>query len=156
MYHYTESGLDNVWLENGYNEKQTAYGKSVSVDDADGLHQVLAIQITNKKGRITGKELRFLRAMLGLSQDGIAKMIGVTEQSLSLWERTGKVPKSADTVVRLLVLERLDGDGKISEVINRINDVERLVNQRIVAKETRHRWTSKLKAAEDERFALAA
>lgn len=156
MYHYTESGLDNVWLENGYSEKQTAYGKATSIDDADGLHQVLAIEITNKKGQITGKELRFLRVLLGLSQEGIAKMIGVTEQSVSLWERTGKVPKPTDTVVRLLVLERLNGNGKISEVIERINNVERLVNQRIVARETRRRWTSKVSAAEDERFALAA
>lgn len=41
--------------------------------------------------------------------------------------------------------------------IERINIVERICNQRIVAKEGRHKWTSKIEAIKnDERFALAA
>lgn len=31
MYHYTQCGLDNVWLENGYKVKKTAYGQAVAV-----------------------------------------------------------------------------------------------------------------------------
>ena len=42
MYHYTECGLDNVWLSNGYTEKKTAYGKAVSISNADELHKILA------------------------------------------------------------------------------------------------------------------
>ncbi len=150
MYHYTESGLDNVWLENGYKEKKTPYGMAVAIDDADGLHEVLALEIANKQGRMTGKELRFLRVLLSLSQQGIAKMVGTTDQSMSLWERKGNVPISADALVRLLVLEKLTGDGKISEVIHRINVVERLVNQRIVATERKSKWRSKVESDEKE------
>ena len=150
MYHYTESGLDNVWLENGYKEKKTPYGMAVAIDDADGLHEVLALEIANKQGRMTGKELRFLRVLLSLSQQGIAKMVGTTDQSMSLWERKGNVPISADALVRLLVLEKLTGDGKISEVIHRINVVERLVNQRIVATERKSKWRSKVESDEIE------
>ena len=150
MYHYTESGLDNVWLENGYKEKKTPYGMAVAIDDADGLHEVLALEIANKQGRMTGKELRFLRVLLSLSQQGIAKMVGTTDQSMSLLERKGNVPISADALVRLLVLEKLTGDGKISEVIHRINVVERLVNQRIVATERKSKWRSKVESDEKE------
>lgn len=147
MYHYTECGLVNVWLANGYNEKQTAYGSAVSVDDADGLHAVLAIAVTNKEGRITGKELRFLRVLLEMSQASMARMLGATEQSVSLWERTGKVPRHADAMTRLLVLERFKGDAsKVTQIIERINVVERLMGQRIVASEKRHGWTSKTEA----------
>lgn len=156
MYHYTECGLDNVWLENGYHEKRTPYGKAVSVEDADGLHKVIAMSIANKKGKLTGKELRFMRNLLELSQANFAKAVGQTEQSVSLWERTGKVPLAADLVVRMLVSEKLNGNAKISEVLKRINDVDRLVNQRIVAKEQRHQWKSRFQVVEDEGFALAA
>ncbi len=156
MYHYTECGLDNVWLENGYTERRTHYGKGVSIDDADGLHQVLVAAVLKKKGRMTGKELRFLRTELGLSQDNLGRCLGATDQSVSLWERTGKVPAQTDALVRLLVIERLRGNETVTAILNRINDVDRLVNQRIVAKETRKRWTSAVAAAEDERFALAA
>lgn len=144
MYHYTESGLANVWLENGYVVRDTPYGKSVAIEEADALHQVLALTIVNKKGRTTGKELRFLRVMLGLSQDSLGtKCLGVTEQSVSLWERTGKVPKSADVLVRMLVLERLNGNARITELLERINTVDRLVNQRLIAKERGEKWTVK-------------
>ena len=66
-----------------------------------------------------------------------------TIQALSLWERTGKVPVSGDAVIRMLTLERLEGDGKMSHVIERINTVDRLVNQKIVAHAARHTWTAK-------------
>jgi DNA-binding transcriptional regulator YiaG len=158
MYHYTECGLDNVWLENGYTVKKTAYGKATSVDDADGLHQVLSIELTQKKGRVTGKELRFMRTALGMSQEGLGKCVGATEQSVSLWERTGKVPQYADSILRLLVSEKLNGNSKVTEVIERINTVERICNQRIVAREKKHKWTSTtvVKIENDERVALAA
>lgn len=158
MYHYTACGLDNVWLENGYAVKKTAYGKATSVDDAIGLHQVLTIELTQKKGRVTGKELRFMRTVLGMSQEGLGKCVGATEQSVSLWERTGKVPQYADSILRLLVSEKLNGNSKVTDIIERINTVERICNQRIVAREKKHKWTSSTvdKIENDERFALAA
>lgn len=155
MYHYTQCGLENVWLENGYAEKKTPYGKAVAIEDADGLHKVLALGLIEKKGRITGKELRFLRVVIGLSQDGLGKLVGVSEQAVSLWERTGKVPQGADSLTRLLVSEKLNGNCKVSDVIERISTVERMINQRIVARESRRKWSSRMAPAEDECFSLA-
>lgn len=158
MYHYKECGLDNVWLENGYIVKKTAYGKATSVDDAISLHKVLAMELAQKKGRITGKELRFMRTVLGMSQEGLGKCVGASEQSVSLWERTGKVPQYADSLMRLILSENLNGNSKVSEVIDRINTVERICNQQIVAREKKHKWTSSTvnNIENDQRFALAA
>lgn len=150
MYHYTECGLDNVWLANGYTVHITPYGKGVSVKDADSLLHELAKWLTQKPGRLTGKELRFLRTLLCLSQAGLGAMLGATEQSISLWERTGKVPKTSDALLRMLVLEKFNGDGKVSQVIDRINTVEALVNQQIVARARQHRWTAKFQAEKPE------
>lgn len=147
MYHYTTSGLDNVWLQNGYTVKQTPYGEAVSVVDADALHGMLAICLTKKAGRLTGKEFRFLRTMMCLSQQALASMMGVSEQALSLWERNNRVTQSGDAVVRMLILEKLEGDGKMSKVIERVNTVERLCNQQIVARARSHKWTAR---AQDE------
>ncbi|GAB3487635.1 hypothetical protein GCM10027399_01620 [Curvibacter fontanus] len=94
MYHYTQCGLDNVWLENGYKGKKTAYGQAVAVEDADGLHQ--ALELVAKQGRLNGKELKFLHVAMGLSQGRLGKLLGATEQSVSLCERTGKVPQAAE------------------------------------------------------------
>ena len=39
VYHYTESGLNNVFLENGVSIHEAVYGKGVSIMDTDGLHR---------------------------------------------------------------------------------------------------------------------
>lgn len=150
MYHYTESGLDNVWLANGYREKETPYGKGVAFADADQLDETIARCLVNKAGRLTGKEFRFLRSLLGLAQRSLADMLDVTEQSVSLWERTGKVPKLQDAVLRKFVLEHLDGDGKLTDLIARTNTVDRLLHQQIVVRARDHKWTAKSQAEKPE------
>jgi DNA-binding transcriptional regulator YiaG len=58
------------------------------------------VRSVNKPARLMGKEFRFLRVMLKLSQAAMAKMQGVSEQNVSLWERHGKVPKANDKLMR--------------------------------------------------------
>ncbi len=147
MYHYNSSGLDNVWLKSGYRVHQTAYGEGVSIDDVGGLHRMLASRLANKPGPINQKELRFLRVHLNLSQDGLAKLVGVDAQTVSLWERRKKLPLAAETVVRMLVLEVVKSGTAITQVIERINSVERLVHQRIVATEGRRAWRTEVQDA---------
>lgn len=144
MYHYVSSGLDNVWLTNGYTIRQTSYGPGVSIHDIDGLHKMLALQVANKPGPLNRKELRFLRTHLNLSQGALAKLVGVDEQTVSLWERNKKLPQAAETVLRTLVIQTHKGDGAIKGVIDRINTVERLMNQRIVASESGRIWRTKI------------
>jgi len=36
MYHYTDAGLKNVWLTNGYQQQNTPYGRVVAVQDVEG------------------------------------------------------------------------------------------------------------------------
>ena len=56
----------------------------------------------------------------------------------------------------MLVIERAKGNVKVTAILDRINDVDRLMNQKIVAKETRKKWHSEVAEFNDERFALAA
>ena len=81
-YRYTESGLTNVWLANGYTVRKTKYGEGVSIHDVDGLHRALARALSNKS-RLTGTEVRFLRKEMGLSQRGLGELLGVTDQAVS-------------------------------------------------------------------------
>jgi hypothetical protein len=54
-YHYTESGLANVWLVNGFTRRKTKYGDGVSIRNVDELHRALA-QALAIKPRLTGNE----------------------------------------------------------------------------------------------------
>lgn len=138
-YHYTQCGLDNVWLENGYVIKKTRHGDAVAVNDVEGLHRLLAITLAGGHMPLAGKEFRFLRTLLGLTQEGLAKVMGVTEGAVSLWERKGNVPRANDQLIRLMVLAKHDGDAKVSEVLERIRTVEKLVNQKYVVRDTGQR-----------------
>lgn len=149
MYHYTACGLDNVWLTNGYVEKATAYGKAVAVVNADELHALLGCDLVKKKVKLSGKEMRFLRVQMGLSQAGLASLHGVTEQAISLWERQGKIPLANDRLTRLYYLAHVAKDTPLGKAIDRLKTVESLVHQRIVATNSaRHVWSSKV--TEDE------
>lgn len=140
MYHYTESGLRNVWLENGYREEVTPYGKGVAIEDVEGLHKVIGISLAKEKPTLTGLEFRFLRKELGLSQARLAQWWGYDAQSVANWEKRGKVPKIADRFIRAFYLEKISGNPSVVEIVERLSDMDRQEKQRLTFKETTRGW----------------
>jgi DNA-binding transcriptional regulator YiaG len=144
-YRYTESGLTNVWLANGYTIRKTKYGDGVSIHDMDGLHRALGRALSNKP-RLTGTEVRFLRKEMGLSQRGLGELLGVTDQAVSLWERKGQLPKTADRLLRLIYVEHDRGNAPIRTTIQRINEMDSQDREKIVAEEAKGGWKTRLAA----------
>ncbi|MET0776172.1 MAG: transcriptional regulator [Pseudomonas mandelii] len=124
MYHYVESGLPNVWLSNGFVVKQTAYGESVAITDVKGLHDVIGKAIAEKPSVLTGAEFRFLRKELGLSQESLAEIVGLTGQAVAIWEKTDKIPMVNDRYLRGLYLEAKTGEADLMAAINTINKLD--------------------------------
>ena len=148
MYHYTDGGLRNVWLANGYEIKQTPFGEGVSFHNLDGLTQSICMALTNKASLLTGAEFHYIRsAGMLLSQPALGKLMGIDGQSVARWEKTSKVPRWADKLVRLLYTAQAEGNEPIAKAVERIKTVERLVKQKIVVKESRGHWRPSL---EDE------
>ena len=142
-YRYTESGLTNVWLVNGYTMRKTKYGEGVSIRDVDGLHRALARALSNKP-RLTGTEVRFLRKEMGLSQRGLGELLGVTDQAVALWERKGWLPKTADRLLRLIYVEHDRGNAPIRSTIQRINDRDTQNLDQIIADAAKGGWKTRL------------
>lgn len=124
MYHYVESGLPNVWLSNGFVVKETPYGEAVAITDVQGLHDTIGKALAEKPADLTGAEFRFLRKELGLSQDRLASIVGMTGQSVAIWEKTDSVPRVHDRYLRGLYLEAKTGEADLMAAINKINDLE--------------------------------
>jgi DNA-binding transcriptional regulator YiaG len=148
MYHYTDGGLKNVWLFNGYTVQKTPYGEAVAVRDADGLTRAICLAHTKKAAPLTGTEFRYIRqgGML-LSQPALGKMMGIDGQSVARWEKSGRLPKWADKFVRLLYGAHANGNEPIRLAVDRMQTVERLVKQRIVVREFRTGWKPQLEEA---------
>jgi len=138
-YHYTDSGLNNVWLANGYDVVKSRYGDGVVIHDLAGLHHAIGT-ILCQKAHLTGAEVRFLRKEMGLSQRGIGLLLGVTDQAVAKWEKHGHVPRTADRMIRLIYLEKTGGNVKIQETIELINHTDRQHYEKIVAESSAGSW----------------
>lgn len=153
-FQYIACGLDNVWLANGYKVKATRHGNAVAVNDVDGLHKLIAQTLIEKKGRLTGKEFRFLRTQLGLSQEALGALLDFSENAVSLWERKDTVPAACDQWLRMSVLAKLEGNAKLADAIARTQSAHKLVYQKYVVKEVNGKRT--LSVVKQPQSAVAA
>jgi DNA-binding transcriptional regulator YiaG len=148
MYHYTESGLRNIWLVNGYRVQETPHGRGVSFDNVAGLHRAVGRWLCAYRPRLTGAEFRFLRHELDLSQAALAALLGNNAQSVALWEKGRvRVPAWADRLIRALYREHLGENVKIRKLIEAVAGLEAATAKptKFEARETRRGW--ELKAA---------
>lgn len=128
-YHYTDSGLDNVWLENGYTIHPTPYGEGVSIQDTEGLNRAIGQWLIALPKPLNGAELRFIRLEMELTQRDLAGILGSEEQSVRRWEKArGKsINGPADRLLRALYGEFINGDGSVRHMVERLahlNQVE--------------------------------
>ncbi|MFH1604994.1 MAG: hypothetical protein ABIH03_13930 [Pseudomonadota bacterium] len=81
---------------------------------------------------------------MGLLQRSLGELPGVTDQAVSLWERKGQLPKTADRLLRLIYVEHDRGNAPIRTTIQRINDMDSQKNDQIIAEEAKGGWKTRL------------
>ena len=127
-YHYTECGLDSVWLENGYTiEANPNYGDLISFQNVRGLHDAIGRWLIGQPRTLTGAEFRFLRTELDMSQRCVGDVLGVTEQAVAKWEKARAKPvvnKTAERFLRVIYLNYFDGDSNFSQIIDRVTKLD--------------------------------
>lgn len=102
MYKYTGSGLDGIFLKNGYTIVESSYGPGVKIHDVEGLHRAIATDIVRQKKPMTGHQFRFLRKEQDLVQEEAAALFRVDAQTIANWEKKGSdpVPGASDVAMR--------------------------------------------------------
>lgn len=140
-YHYLESGLDYVFLGNGFEVREDNEGTTVFIQNIEGLHKVIGHHLATDKKRLRGKEIRFLRTEMLMSQRVLASLLQVDEQTVARWEKGHiRMPASADATLRLLYLEHNGGNEKISKLLQTIADLEDEIDRRMTLEETEDGW----------------
>jgi DNA-binding transcriptional regulator YiaG len=121
-YHYRGCGLDNVFLHGGVNYLDTPRGKAVHIENIEGLHRAIGYWLVHEKKNLTGKEFRFLRNEINLTQQNVAALLNTDAQNVGRWEReeAEKVPGPAQVVIRLLYDEQVNGNKAIIEPLRRL------------------------------------
>jgi transcriptional regulator with XRE-family HTH domain len=118
-YEYRASGLDNVKLIGIQTVIDDEGDACVVIKNVNELNKAIAEAVVNCRRGISGKELRFLRTMMGKTQAELAGDVNKDTQSVGRWER-GEHPidANAEALIRLMAQEKLELrlDASISEV----------------------------------------
>jgi DNA-binding transcriptional regulator YiaG len=125
MYHYTECGLPNVYLKNGFTIEHIDGEDYTSIDDMNNLHVAIAQTIADSHTALRPAQFKFLRIELNLSQKMLGHRFGVSEQTIARYEK-GKsdIPRTTDAALRSLFMEKLEKTNSVSYFLDLLSDVE--------------------------------
>lgn len=100
-YPYLTTGLDNIFLLNGYEVINHDGEEYVSITDMEGLHRAIGRHLVITKKGLSSKEVRFLRKTMGMSQSALAAKLGNDPQSVARWEKgTSEMPGPSEKLLR--------------------------------------------------------
>jgi putative transcriptional regulator len=103
IYHYMESGLDNVYLEDICVFRCKCGEFLPSISGIIDLHTIIGQMIVKKPTALNGKEIIFLRKNIGLNARTFAEYVGIDKSTFSRWENNQqKLAKPNDRFIRLI------------------------------------------------------
>lgn len=105
-YHFDTCGLDNIYLTNGFKHITHNGLRTVVIEDEPELYQAICRYLCGK-AFLSGKEFRYLRTEMRMSQSRLGAVLGVSENMVSLWERGNKIPKLTLALVKAIYLDSI-------------------------------------------------
>lgn len=131
MYEYKGSGLDGIFLKNGYCEVENTYGKGVVIEDIDGLHRAIALDVLSQSTPMTGQQFRFLRKEQDLIQEEAAALFRVNVQTIANWEKLGRaaIPGPSDIAMRALYAAYIHANFRPVKIEGDVDSFEKAVFQ---------------------------
>lgn len=122
-YHYTQCGLDYIYLMDGYTIHETECGEGISIENMKELYNFIADEIVSFPVCFRGQEVRFIRSVLDLTQHQIAKILGVTRDTIAKYEkeRNKVIPKTQDGLLRYIYRD-MTGSQKLKQILDIINE----------------------------------
>lgn len=125
IYHYSESGLSNIYLINGFTFETINGEEHFCIDNMNGLHKAIAQAIVDSPKPLTHEEFRFLRIELNVSQKALGARFGVSEQTIAQYEKNKLlIPRTTDAVLRALYMESQQKSDPVSYFLNLLADTD--------------------------------
>lgn len=142
--HYTECGLDDVYLVSGYEVDNTRYGEGLSVKNVDQLHKAIGLYLASQKKALSGKELRFLRKQMDLTQSDLGKLLNLSSQQVARWEKgESDISGPADLLVRGLFIQHAGGKLNLQTLAEKLDEIDAPMNDKSYFEPTAHGWRAR-------------
>lgn len=144
-YHYRASGVDGIYLHDGFEIVDDGYGESVVIEAAEELHQLIGLKLVQERPHLTAREVRFLREQMGKTQIELANEIGVSGQMIARYEKEDQtdVTGPSDRLLRAIYVTHLfpEQQSKIMQKIIHLHmEAETNAKSLIFSKAENH-WT---------------
>ncbi len=108
-YHFTESGLRNIYLNGVVEHSCGKCGEvEVAIPNIESLQGLIARDVALLRSRLKPEEIRFLRVHLGFSGTDFARKISVEPETVSRWENgKSEMKLSFERFLRLMILSTM-------------------------------------------------
>lgn len=138
---YTGCGLDDIWLASGYDLDTVDGDDVIRVRNLDGLIEAIGRSLVKRKKLLTGKEIRFLRGQMDLTQSKLARLVGCDTQQIARYEKgQSKMPGAVDRLLRMLYGEHLKDPIFVQAFLEAVDDLDGRMNDTQVFTETPDGW----------------
>ena len=115
-------------------------------DSRPQLHRVIGEHLACSKKALTGKEVRFLRKQMDLTQSELGRLVGLDAQSVARWEKGQRGLKKGPAELLLRVGYAGTDQGNIDPlaILRRLDELDAPARERRVFKETNNGWRTAL------------
>jgi putative transcriptional regulator len=138
---YQGCGLDDIWLVSGYEIEIIDGDPAISVSDLDGLHEAIGRALVRRKKILSGKEIRFLRQQMDLTQSKMARLVGCDTQQVARYEKgQNKMPGAVDRLLRMLYREHLNDQFFVQAFLEAVDEMDSRMSDKQVFAETADGW----------------
>lgn len=139
--HYKECGLDDVYLVSGYEIEKTRHGEGLSIKDLDQLHVAIGRNLATQKKALSGKELRFLRTHMDLTQSQLGQYLGLSSQQIARYEKgESDISGPVDLLVRALFIQSAGGSVDLKGLSKALEEIDAPLKEKNFFENTIQGW----------------
>jgi DNA-binding transcriptional regulator YiaG len=113
----------------------------VSIQNLDGLHRAIGEHLAKHKKALNGSEIRFLRKQMDISQDQLAEILAVTDQTVARWEKQEtEITGPAELLLRVIYLTEILEHVNPRELAAKLRELDSGPKDRQVFQSTSEGW----------------
>lgn len=115
---YETCGLDNIWLVDGFEVIERNGEEHVQPEDVEGLHKAIALHLARFRKALTGRDIRFIRRAMEMTQGELACCLGTGPQTVARWEKNQvNIPGPEDRLLRITAILAASDPERFAQLI---------------------------------------
>jgi putative transcriptional regulator len=141
---YKGCGLDDIWLVSGYDLNTDEDGeRTATIRNLDGLLKAIGISLVSNRKLLSGREVRFLRVQMDLTQSELARLLGCDAQQIARYEKgENRVSGPVSRIIRMLYSEHAGGTFNVRKMLEDLDQLDSRIHDKLFFRESAGAWSA--------------